>query len=339
MTYLYPSYGESLDFPTDFDDRLDIVLSIINTESKSAIHGFCLDNIPKTKAEIRNIAKDYMTNTSSLPDPSTFGEYCNFFFEKGSVSKSNIYSKPKKQPKNKFKLSEEGYKYIKPLSQFSLKYAVDNNLSMQDIFGQTSSKGSGSSPFYTGIILLELNQKDNISIHDIKNNVKVYTINISKHLKRLENCGFVDYESVFSETSNWSEQDIKAKYIPCEIQSNVILTDKGRQFIEEYLKPVYQFISDSDYDIVNDTIKDIDPYAYISKGFELYKKASPRSKAESCETIQNKILEILKNGEVRKKDIDSILEKKDTSKYLKPLFENGILNKRKSGLAVFYSIL
>ena len=201
------------EFPKKIDDRVNAILSGINSEYKSATLGFFLNDNWKTKSDIRGNAEAYVGLVDRIPSMSTFRSYCTAtFIPIGAVAEERIKYKGRTNPVAYYKLTEDGEKYGKPIAQFSLKTAVDNNLSMYEIFGPTASPGETRSPLNIAKILFELEKEDNLREVDLKKKIGLDHKGVHKHLLNLRRLGFVDYESVSPEGPGWSQYEwIKGK--------------------------------------------------------------------------------------------------------------------------------
>jgi len=395
----------SREFPKNLEERLEAILSSVNTEYKSVTLGFLLEDNWKTSNDIRNAAESYVNPvTNIIPGDTSFKAYCTFtFIPIGAVAEERIRGR---NPISYYKLTEDGEKYGKPIAQFSLRTAVDKNLSMYNIFGFTASHGKTRSPFNTAKILFELEKEDNLRRVDLANECGLVDMAVSQHLLRLKNIGFVNYDSISGEESGWSKYEwIKGKNPEnikpvCKLptltkrvankmkeleisdchelaevldykhpgdisrilsglekqgflkkvkfkgrkfkvgkkESEASITEKGKEFVYEFLEPVSQALGD-DFDGINKEIEIFDdPFTtsdYISRGFSLYEEVCPAYKRKSKEDNESRILQILKNQKLRKKEIDEALGK-NVAIYLRELIERGEIKKEREGNAVYY---
>lgn len=195
------------EFPINIDDRLNAVLSGVNTEFKSAALGCYLDDKWKTSNEIEIISKNHLYPHTINPNSGTFKDYCVYtFIPAGLVAEKRI-KYPKGNDVSYFKLTEAGEKYGKPIARLSLKTAVESKRSMYEIFGRTASPGKTNSPSNTAKILDILEKQSNIRETDLTNIVGLNNTGIRKHLLNLKEIGFVDYASVSSEETGWSRYE------------------------------------------------------------------------------------------------------------------------------------
>ncbi len=394
-------------FPKNLEERANSILASVNTEYKSASLGFFLDDKLKTKDDIRNTAEGYVDPTvNRVPSKETFRKHCTgTFIPIGMVAEERIKYKGRTNPVSYYKLTEDGEKYGKPIAQLSLKTAVDNNLSMYEIFGPTASPGKTRSPLNTAKILFELEKEENLRKVDLENRTGLYSSSIKRHLDNLKELGFVDYDSVSLEESGWSKyewikeknpENVKPihgyttltrevankmkkigvsdsneltkildyknsgnlskilsdlekqgfvkrtkKFKGGEKLSEASITEEAKNFLEEFLEPVYGAL-EGDFKAVYDRIELFDDISnisdYISKGFNLYEKVCPAYKRENKEDTKFRILQLLENNPgLRVKEIDDMLGK-SAGECLKELVESGEIEKEREGKAVFYSL-
>lgn len=384
------------EFPRNIDDRMNAVLSSVNTEFKSAALGFFMTKMWMTADGIRKIADDCAAPYKA-PSTSSFGEYCvNTFIPNGITEEKTEYKK------TYHRLTEEGKKYAQPLAQFFLKAAVDTGMSMQEVFGVTGSRGETRSPMNAATILAEMDKEDNLRLTDLQNKTGLKLGILNDHMVKFNKIGFVDYESLSTEERGqikmkWAGHDIKdikdvdrcnllTKKVAKEMQkleisdyhtvaenlkkpktdvsralsylegqgfvarisdlsfekkSNVSIKEKGKEFLYNRIYPARRALEFDDFDIVAEEIGIFSDNTvsrrYIQKGLELYRSVSPAYKKEGKETNKGKIMQMLRGQQSRKREIDGMLEKNSTT-YLKELCDNGDIEKRKEGKAVYYSL-
>ncbi len=187
------------------EEKFERILSVINTEFKS-ITWYCLDESWQTYCDLgkefkRTVEEEYAV----IPRENSFGAYCHFtFFPIGLVAEEKIRLKGRQNPVLHWKLTEDGEKY-KPIAAFSIKTAVDFDLSMYQILGPTHTPGDSRSPYNRAKILMNLSEEENLRRVDLENNIGLDGENIQKHLLSLKKIGFVDYESVSMEEKGFSK--------------------------------------------------------------------------------------------------------------------------------------
>ncbi len=191
-----------------------------------------------------------------------------------------------------------------------------------------------------------------------------------KDIKDVERCNFLtrrvakkmqsfvisDYHTVAKSLNYNSEEDIsrvmsylekqgfvaKISDLNFEKKSNISIKEKGKEFLHNRIYPARRALEYDDFDIIYAEIGGFSNNMtvscnYIQKGFDLYKNVSPAYKKEGRETNKGKIMQLLRGQQLRKKEIDGMLGKNSTT-YLKELYDNGDIEKCKKGKAVFYSL-
>lgn len=179
-------------FPEDPELRLEAVLSCVNSELKQ-VTILMLDRQPKTAGDIRNDLSEMAT--AILPTVDTFKGYCRqtlspigFLVSQSPVQDLDIAARY-------FRLSDAGVRYGQPIAAFSLKYAVDHNMSLYSLFGATSSSGDSRGP-YNAARILELLFSGAKTIADVLEHIGVYRQSIIEHLKRLEAQGILVFDTL-----------------------------------------------------------------------------------------------------------------------------------------------
>lgn len=185
---------ESYEFPKTFEERMEAILSTINTEFKS-ITWSLMDYQWRTKNDIRML---YETGTGMLMDANNFQAYNNkTFVPIGLVAKKSV-RKTGLGITHVYSLKEEGIFY-QPIADFAIKTAVENDISMYEVFGQTSSRGKHRSPFMVYCILKELYKSKDVRIVDLQKKYGFFDTNIKKSIERLLKRNLIEYESVSPE--------------------------------------------------------------------------------------------------------------------------------------------
>lgn len=152
----------------------------------------------------------------------------------------------------------------------------------------------------------------------------IKTENISRILSGLERQGFIKKLTEFK---------------PYEKLSEASITKEGKEFVQEFLKPIHNALETDDFDAINKEIRIFDDRSitcnYARKAFRLYERVCPRYKSENKEDIKYKIKQLLGKGRLRKKEIDKKIGK-NTSPYLSELSKEEIITNEKEGSASYY---
>ncbi|MBI2451970.1 helix-turn-helix transcriptional regulator [Candidatus Pacearchaeota archaeon] len=201
---------EEKSFPNNLEDRLAIIANALNTEFKSAIL-LHLDDTPREAPEIRVKVRETI-GRGYLPSKSTFGTYGDTLHEIALVAKKTITRDTGEVEYIGYSLTEAGKTYGLPCAVLSLRYAVDNNISMFQILGSTASPGESRAPYNRIRILRELRNSEELREIDLKEALDLYGYTVRNHLDGLVKIGFVEFDSVGAKTKGkYKFQWIKSK--------------------------------------------------------------------------------------------------------------------------------
>lgn len=186
------------EFPKTLNERMEAVLSIVNTEFKSLTWHLMSERWSSTG----DLRIEYEKNTGKLLGVSNFSAYNEkTLIPIGLVAKKHVMKRGYGLV-NKYSLTEEGA-YYQPIAAFTIKKAVDMGTSMYEIFGSTHSSGQYRSPYATYKILKELYNNKNKKLReiDIVRKCEIGSKSFISSIKRLASVGFVNYDSVGTENS------------------------------------------------------------------------------------------------------------------------------------------
>lgn len=209
----------SYEFPNDYDDRLNAILSSINLETKSLVLSMVLDQYPKTGGEIRESLANLAEDDTYIPGIQTFSEYCHdTFLPIGMVAEELIEVEQTgavggKRAVTKYRFTEEGESFAAPIAALSVVYAVETGISMNDYLGATQSVSKSRSPFNRWKII-ESVYDGNRTVMDIAEDKSLRPSLIPNHLNALDSIGMLDYD-VADEEQGFSEYELKS--VPDEI--------------------------------------------------------------------------------------------------------------------------
>ena len=181
-------------FPDDLEGRLNSMLNVVNTELKSAtlLH---LDDSPTEPSEIRVRIRETI-GEGYLPIPSGFGAYCHHtLFPIGAVAEEMIRRESVEAIYPAYSLTEAGKIYGRPISALALQYAVENQMSLFQILGNTASHGKTRCPSNRLNILKYLAEKGETGIVNLARSLKLRNGNILNAVLTLQTVGLIDYES------------------------------------------------------------------------------------------------------------------------------------------------
>jgi DNA-binding transcriptional ArsR family regulator len=181
------------DFPGNPEARLAAVLSCMNSELKQATL-LVLDRSPGTSTDIgKSLAA---IANARLPTPGTFSSYCtDTFVPMGFVVQERFRKRRPGFPKNYFAISGPGEKYGQPIAAFSLRYAVDHNLSLYELLGQTASVGDSRSP-YNRARLVELVSEGHSTIKDVRERLGLAIEDVRQHLHKLRKLRILTFDTL-----------------------------------------------------------------------------------------------------------------------------------------------
>jgi DNA-binding MarR family transcriptional regulator len=195
------------DFPRHPEARLETLLRCMNGELKQAML-LVLDKDPLTGNGIwRGLSE---LTRSTLPTPGTFRDYCVQTLTPAGLLIHELFGKGWGARYNCFSLSKAGERYGQPVAAFSLKYAVDHNLSLYDLFGPTFSAGDSRAP-HNRARIIELLAEGCRRTVELEERLGLSHTDINYHLKHLQARGFVRFRSLRSEPGMKTYQWIKGR--------------------------------------------------------------------------------------------------------------------------------
>lgn len=308
------------EFPKLKDDRLNAILSSVNTEPKNITLAFCLDRQPKTQHDLRNDFSYYVDEkTHWVPVERSFSNYSRKSFTPiGMVAEEIIRIKGKLNPTYHWMITDCGEKYGKPISAFSLKYAVDNGESLFKYFGQVPSSGESRAPFNRVRVLDALNEKKKMKEINLWYELDLNQENVQRHVKKLNEIGLVEYLN----------------------ETEVEITTKGEGFVEDFVNPVKDALNDGDSLIeMTDILEsfqegNVERSLYCNTAMDLYRKVSPSQKSKSKEERNLEVLYVIKWFTDRGKRPRPVEIKEKTGMapdhYLSSLYKQEMVDKRKN---------
>ncbi len=177
------------DFPDDPELRLESILSCMNGELKQATL-LVLSDEPQTSADIWKIISS--TTREKIPVTSVFSEYCTDTLSPIGFLVKELFSLGRGIENAYYTITQAGKKYGQPIAAFSLRYAVDHNISLHQLLGQTQSRGDSRAP-YNRVRVVELVAEGlrERAIIDDKLGISTHY-----HLQRLKDLGIITWESI-----------------------------------------------------------------------------------------------------------------------------------------------
>ncbi len=201
-------------FPTDYEARLEGMLSTFNTELKSATLIY-MENGRKSAWDLVHEHEKYFNKLAGdwVPQPATFYELCHkTLVPIGCVAEERVERIGGKRVSTMWRLTDAGEKYGAPLAKFSLKTATEFG-SLYPILGSTPTSGKVRAPYVRAKIFEELDKKGVMRKTDFKRS------SMQSHLATLRGMRFIEYESVSGEEVGWSTKRWKAGK-PSDITTN-----------------------------------------------------------------------------------------------------------------------
>lgn len=183
-------------FPESLEGRMNAMLNVVNTELKTAtvMH---LDDTPAEKDEIKARIRESVGGDCYLPQTASFRDYCHHtLFPIGMVAEEMIRRETIEAVYPAWKLTDAGRDYGRPCAVMALEFAVDNDISLYNILGNTSSKGKTRSPLNKIKILKALARGGEMNVNSISRLTDLYPTSVLKSLKSFEKIDYVRFDSL-----------------------------------------------------------------------------------------------------------------------------------------------
>lgn len=183
-------------FPDDLEGRLNAVLNVVNTELKTVtlLH---LDDVPAEGSEIRARIRETVGQIGYLPETNCFKQYCHqTFFPIGTVAEETVRRENIEAVYPAYSLTEAGKRYGLPIAALALKFAVENQQSLFEILGSTSSSGKTRAPLNRVRILKLLAERESATVTDLADEADLDNPSVLFSLRGLGEAGFVEYFSI-----------------------------------------------------------------------------------------------------------------------------------------------
>ncbi|RLJ07919.1 MAG: hypothetical protein DRP16_02515 [Candidatus Aenigmatarchaeota archaeon] len=185
-------------FPRHIEDRLESVLSCVNSETKQ-ITLTLLDETPMTTGAIKSLY-NYVTGGVWDINSTNFATYCRrTFLPIGAVAEEVIIFDDRGRETTGWSLNEAGKRYAKPIARFCLKKANEYEISFYEIFGASQSPGDFTAPLNTVYVLSYLLEKKDAKRKDMIDWYGFSEMSISSTFQRLKKAGLVEGESISPE--------------------------------------------------------------------------------------------------------------------------------------------
>ncbi len=179
------------------ENRLKKILPILNSEWKQILEAYCLDYVPQSCAQIREMFKQAVHGAIKLPDVGLFSEYMELSFSPYLAVKRIETPRFWSRKSVRWCSTKFGTEFGKPIAAFSIKWAVENKLSLKQVFG--------NSPLARAKLLLHLYEKRTSTESELSRFLDLDESGVRCHLKWLERINFIKYSSVNTEKSGWAK--------------------------------------------------------------------------------------------------------------------------------------
>lgn len=194
-------------FPQNPEARTETMLHCMNGELKQAVL-LAVGKDPLTSTGIRKCL--VQLTDAPLPGNRTFYDYCAQTLTPAGLLIHELYGKGWGARYSCFTLSKAGERYGQPIAAFSLRYAVDHNVSLYDLFGPTSSSGGTRAP-YNRARIIELLAQGCTRIVDLEKHLGLAHTDIYYHLKHLRARAFVRFASLRPEPGRKTYRWVKGR--------------------------------------------------------------------------------------------------------------------------------
>lgn len=195
------------EFPSDPEDRYEAILSSITNHAGKQITLLSIPSIPGTIITGKELHRAFLQNSGGVwktADRIQTEHAKKSLIPIGMVAEEVGFKKGLQEETVGFTQTQAGKEYGDPIAKFLLKYAADNNLSLEKIFGTTLSKTESRAPYNRARILEYLAERKNdsgIRIVDITGIFGFSDNVVSAALTSLQEEGLVMFDSVSAESS------------------------------------------------------------------------------------------------------------------------------------------
>lgn len=180
------------EFHADRERKFETTLQAMNTEIK---HGtlILLDDYPQTASGVR---RDLINLAGTrFPETSTFLSYFTEVFCPGGFATRKAFGSGLGVEQNYFSVSTAGKRFGQPVAAFSLRYAVDHDMSLYNFLGPVSSTGDSRAP-YNRARIIETLSRGNKSVHELAEELGLSSSDVCNHLRRMQQLGLLVFDSI-----------------------------------------------------------------------------------------------------------------------------------------------
>ncbi|HIH10767.1 TPA: hypothetical protein HA241_01100 [Candidatus Woesearchaeota archaeon] len=229
-------------FPSDPTDRLQVLLPCISTEIKQSAL-LTMNYELMTAGDVRREINKY--SDEDLPSVTSFRN----IFQKDFVAIGLLVHDILGQGFNfgdvhYFSLTDEGQMFAVPLAAFSLRYAVDNEVSLYQLLGSVNSNGTTRGPYNRFRIVNLVNQGFN-NVEGISTKLDLGPVAVGDHLSALAKLNIVRFDSIDvaeGEERIWQWVEGKDPNVAQPVHTHIKLTHDVAQWLAAQGSAAYKSI-------------------------------------------------------------------------------------------------
>lgn len=202
-----PPVAEKHEFPSDPKERYEAILSSIANHAGKQITLLSIPSIPGTFITGKELHRAFLQNSGGVwktADRVQTEHVKKSLIPIGMIAEEVGFKKGLQEEAVGFTQTRAGKEYGAPIAKFLLKYATDNNLSLEKVFGTTLSKTDSRAPYNRARLLEYLAERRNdsgIRMVDITSIFGFSDNVVSAALTSLQEEGLVLFDSVSAENS------------------------------------------------------------------------------------------------------------------------------------------
>jgi hypothetical protein len=304
------------------DKGLADMLSCVNAEPKSVLLTWCLNDQYQSQTAIwetfESLAGDSYITRSNIRD-----FLMQSLIPANMAQVRNLRRADKNAIASHYAITEQG-REAGIVSAFSMKWAVDHNLSVYRLLGSKY----GDSCYVRFRILEEI--EDGMKCADIEHRVGLRRQGGRKPIVSLAKSGVIIYE----------DNGIPKHKSGCFQGATISLAPDMREAIQDYVVPLRELFRTGGGPVLEVWKNFGDPKEYARKGVALYSDIAAQRSGVGEDGWRKRILAALKDGDKRQIDLVNELGLPEGRGwcYLKELTECGLVQKRKEQGAAIYAL-
>lgn len=187
-----PKENLHFEFPKDPELRLQAALNSVNSELKQAIL-LTIGDVPRTYNEIyKDLSR---LSHARLPTAQAIRSHLvDTLVPSGFIDLERL-THHGRTTRTYFQLSNAGREFGVAIAAFSLRYAVDQNMSLRDLLGQAGSGGESKSP-YNRFRIIEFVSRGPCQIVELTQQLQLQIEDVRQHLEKLAALEVLEYNSL-----------------------------------------------------------------------------------------------------------------------------------------------